>query len=406
MTSLIPAPNLDDREGARIAADMIGRVSGGLTIERIDAQIAQRRELRALIESGDLPEQPICPTLTNANPSSEHTVILETFAWQVEQMMYRINKLPVRDQIAFATLFGITLREAAPATTTLTFTSDGQHEATVPAGTVVGAGSGQQGADEIQFVTNAELVIAEGDLTGSVAATCTVAGARWLTDGTLTNLVDAIAFITAVTNEDPVDSGTEAETVDQALARARNFQRRAMRLVSEKDVEDYVLEEVLQGVGIVKAFQFIKQGDFEVRHAGHTSIVVMTANANPISAEIKAAITAGLTEAIGSQFFYLLDPIFVEFDVTATIKVESIAPQDSIKAAVERNLRAFYVARKGNFGRTILRSEIIAIIEGTPGVDRIVSDPDGPIVQTPGADLAVAPYELPKLNLVTLTVAP
>lgn len=46
------------------------------------------------------------------------------------------------------------------------------------------------------------------------------------------------------------------------------------------------------------------------------------------------------------------------------------------------------------------------MIEGTPGVDRIASDNDGPIVQSPGADVDLAPYQLPRLGTVTLTVVP
>ena len=355
---------------------------------------------------------PACPELTNANPSSQHTVLLEQFGIALYYQAYLLNQLPVRDQIAFANLFVEGPRAALKATTTLRFTSDGQHDATVPAGTQVSIPDGS-----IVFATTEDLVIpADPDaLTGDVAAEAMIAGPILLSDSTLTKLSDPIAFISEVANPDPVDSGAVAETVDQALQRARSFQRRGRRLVTVQDIEDFVLDEVMQGVGIVKVFPFIREGDFTAQHAGHTSIVAMTPNGHGVSDEIEAAIYAGLGQMIGSQFAYVLtphdlpsvvDPLFVTFSVTATIRIDSISSEVAAKAAAERRLRDFYAVKTGNFGRAILRSEIIAVIEGTPGVDRIVSDPDGPIVETPGADLDVAVYQLPKLEDVTLTVAP
>jgi uncharacterized phage protein gp47/JayE len=408
MASLLTPPDLDIRNEELLAALLIGRVSGGLSVGRIDSQVTMLRNLRTLVESGALAPA-ICPELTNANPSSPHTVLLEAMGWMLAQMARRINQLPVRDEIEFHRLFGIELREASPATTTLSFTA-GEVDAVVPAGTQVST------SDQVYvFATDAEIEIPAGE-TVSVASTRTLAGAVLLAPGTLTSLVDPIAFIDSVTNEDAVDSGAEAETVDEALSRARNYQRRAERLVSARDVEDFVFEQVLAGTGIVKVFPFVRAVEpegmtaeeiaaaFNERHAGHSTIVVMTSTGNPVSAEVKAAIAAGLEQLIGSPFFYLLNPQFVTFDVDAEIKVESIAPQLTIRAAVERNLRDFYATRKGNFGRRILRSEVIAVIEGTAGVDRINSDEDGPIVGSPAADVVLAPYQLPKLEEVVLTV--
>lgn len=409
-TNLIPSPVLDDRGEERFVAEMIAGVSGVLDTVRIDKQIAALRELRALVAQGSL--MPTCPELTNANPSSPHTVLLEQFGISLYHQAYLLNQLPVRDQIAFANLFVDGPRAALKATTTLRFTSDGQNDATVPAGTQVSTPDGS-----IVFATSEDLLIpADPDaLTGDVAAEAMIAGPVLLSDSTLTKLSDPIAFISGVANPDPVDSGAVAETVDQALQRARSFQRRGRRLVTTQDVEDFVLDEVMQGVGIVKVFQFIREGDFTEQHAGHASIVAMTPNGHGISDGIEAAIYSGLGQMIGSQFAYVLtpndlpdvpDPLFVTFSVTATIRIDSISNEVAVKGGVERNLRDFYAVRKGNFGRRIARSEIIAVIEGTSGVDRIVSDPDGPIVEIPGADLDVAVYQLPKLEDVNLTVAP
>lgn len=403
---LLQPPDLDIRDEEQLAAEMIGRVSSGLDVDRINSQIEERRRLLVMISDGALPPVATCPELTNANPSSPHTVLLETFGWALAQQARNINQLPVRDEIEFHRLFGIELREATKAKTILTFTVQlrptGQ-TTTIPAGTQV---STEDGA--YVFETDEDLGIVNY-FSGTVGATRTIAGATFLVADTLKVMQDAIAFVMGVTNSDPVDSGIDAETVDEALARARNYQRRGERLVSARDLEDAILEDILLGAGIVKAFPFVRAGDFSALNhlnAGHTTVVVMTPSGSSFTADVKAEIATAMQEAIGAQFIYITDPQFVEFSIVASIKIEGLTPENAIKAGIETNLRAFYAAKKGNFGRKILRSEIIAVIEGTPGVDRIASDNDGPIVDSPGADVDLAPYELPKLIAVTLTVVP
>jgi len=167
MATLIQPPDLDLRDDEQLAAEAIGFVSGGLTTDRVDAQIAERRKLRDMIVAGLA--MPICPELTNANPSSPHTVLLEAMAWLTAQLAHRVNQLPVRDEIAFAGLFQITLRAATFATTTLTFITTGTHDATIPSGTQVATSD-----SSIVFDTTEELVILSGHTTGTVAAQRTV----------------------------------------------------------------------------------------------------------------------------------------------------------------------------------------------------------------------------------------
>ena len=120
--SLIPTPNLDIRNEAQMAAQAIGRTAGGLTADAARGQIASLNELLLLIQGGNLPSQPLCPELTNANPSAPHTVLLEAQAWLLAQVARKINQVPQQNRIEFSRLFGIELKAAAKATTTLRFT--------------------------------------------------------------------------------------------------------------------------------------------------------------------------------------------------------------------------------------------------------------------------------------------
>ena len=399
--ALIPTPQLDPRNEDRLAAEAIARTSGAMTVELLQAQIRERQEWIKYLQSGG-PPPAYCPELTNANPSAPHTVLLEATAWLLGQFGWRLNLVPEKNLIQFARLFGIELRPATAAQTTLRFVAAAppDTDVTIPAGTQAAT---QDGA--YLFATAEELVIVSGNEAGDVAATRAVTGHTLLTPNALTRLDESLAFVQSVTNPDAVDSGSALETVESALARMRAYQRRGERLVTAPDIEEAIREEILRGAGVVRAYPFIKDGDFNNRHAGHTSVIVMTGAGDAVDDATRGRINALLEQVIGNQFTYILDPFAVDFNVEATIRLTALAARSAVLAAVENRLRGFYQAAAANFGRAILRSEIIATIEGTEGVDRIESAPDAPIIASPLADARLLVWQTPRLVNVTLHIA-
>ena len=394
--SLISRPDLTIADEERLAAEAIARTTGALTVERIDQYTVTFAELRNLVAAGNL--QPICPELTNANPAAPHTVILETMAWMLAQMAYRINQIPEQNVIEFARLFGVELRAATIAETILTFTTSGGN-VNVPAGTRVATDD-----ESVIFETTAALTIATTATTGDVSARNLAAGHALVAPGKLTNLLDNIASVVAVTNQFALDSGTERESTESALERMRQYQRRGERIVSTKDLETAILSEAMNGNGIVRAFPFVASGDFGgVRQAGHTSVIVMTSAGENVDSITLRKIQTLLGETVGNQFVYVVNPVFAEFNVSANVQLSGGAPSSAIIAAVERNLREFYAPSGRQFGRDIYRSEIIGIIENTSGVDRI--EPSGAqILASPLADRKLDDYQLPKLVNVNINV--
>jgi uncharacterized phage protein gp47/JayE len=397
---LIERPNLEIRNEEQLAAQAIARVTGGLDVTLIDAYIAKLQETRKVVALGGLPPA-ICPELTNANPSAPHTVLLEVFSWLLAQMGYRINQIPEQNLIEFARLFGIELKQATRAETMLRFQTENAVGAViVPAGTRVGTLDG-----EVVFETAEGLSIPLGQPTGDVRARNVAVGHTLLAPGTLVNLIDNVAFIASATNPAAIDAGTELESVASALERMRQYQRRTERIVTAKDLEEAILQDAMDGNGIVRAFPFVADGNFDSKRrvVGNTTVIVGTRNGEPVDSITRGKIGALLNQLVGNQFVYIVDPIFVGFNIEATVQLNTNTPQGAVLAVVERNLRNFYDASsRENFGRPILRSEIIAVIEGTPGVDRIVVAPNEPILASPLADLRTRVWELPKLNNVIL----
>ena len=293
------------------------------------------------------------------------------------------------------------MRDAQAATTTLRFTV-----APSPTPTLIPAGTEVANADDTYlFTTDIDLNIPPDAGWGDVPATRITAGKTVLAADVLTRLADTIEDVVFVTNPARIDSGAFAETIDQAFLRATSRLRSMAGAINDQDLQRKILDDVLAGDGIVRVFGLIADGDWQVRRAGHTTIVVMTRAGEPLSPEVRARVAGVASRAVGAQWIYVRDPAFVDFDVQARLRVTSSANQASTLALAKARLRDYYSIEREAFGRPVLRSDIIAILESTPGVARIESPTAGEILQQPSADSILAPYELARMGTPTLEVA-
>jgi predicted phage baseplate assembly protein len=74
------------------------------------------------------------PQWNDLNPSDMGVALVELFAWLVEGLIYRLNRVPDNNYIAFLNLLGITLDPPTPASVYLTFTAQ-PSAVVVPKGT-------------------------------------------------------------------------------------------------------------------------------------------------------------------------------------------------------------------------------------------------------------------------------
>ncbi|MFO8009704.1 MAG: putative baseplate assembly protein [Dehalococcoidia bacterium] len=132
----LPAPNLDDRK----FQDLV-------------------REARARIPR-------YCPEWTDHNLSDPGITLIELFAWMVDVLLYRVNRVPEKTHIKFMEMMGIKLEPPQPARADVTFRlSAPQPEAiTVPRGTEV-ATVRTETRDAINFTTDEDLTIVPPVLT-------------------------------------------------------------------------------------------------------------------------------------------------------------------------------------------------------------------------------------------------
>lgn len=404
----IPRPDLEIREEDRFAAEAVGKISGGIDADRVRLQIRERQELLKLIENGNLPVMPACPELTNANPGSPHTVIIEAMAWLLSQMGYRIDQIPDQNNVAFHNLFGVELRAARRAETVLKFTTNfpppgGPNPTpviiTIPLGTQVSDKTG-----EFVFETTEEAGISASIGFVEVPARRTTAGHCLLAPNVLTTFVDQIAWVNTVTNRAAVDSGTENESIEAALERARQYQQRGERMVSDRDLENAITTEILDNSGIVRVFPRVKNGSFtEEPMLGYSTVVVATSNGFPVSDLIKQRIIALFEQLQGNQYFSIADVQFQNFNVSAEVVLNPGAQISVVRAEAEFQLEQFYATTRKNFGRPILRSEIIAVLESLPGVNYVKPQTGNRILIEPLNDTFISPWQIVKFGSLTLT---
>ena len=82
----LPAPNLDDRRFQDLVDDA--------------KRLVQRR----------------CPEWTDHNVSDPGITLIETFAYLVDQVLYRLNRVPERSYVTFLELMGVELFAPSAAT--------------------------------------------------------------------------------------------------------------------------------------------------------------------------------------------------------------------------------------------------------------------------------------------------
>ncbi|HEU4867212.1 MAG TPA: putative baseplate assembly protein [Actinomycetota bacterium] len=126
----LPAPNLDDRRFQELVDEA--------------KRMVQRR----------------CPEWTDHNVSDPGVTLIETFAYMVDQLIYRVNRVPDRMYIKFLDLLGVQMFPPTAANTDVTFWLSAPQavDVTIPPGTSV-ATVRTETEEAVSFSVTRELVI-------------------------------------------------------------------------------------------------------------------------------------------------------------------------------------------------------------------------------------------------------
>jgi predicted phage baseplate assembly protein len=129
------------------------------------------RRFQQLVDEAKRYVQQRAPEWTDHNVSDPGVTLIETFAYLVDQLLYRLNRVPDKNYIAFLDLLGIRLFPPAAAVADVDFwlSAPQPDTVTLPAGTEVTTAPGET-EESVVFTTTAELHILPSELTRLVTA--------------------------------------------------------------------------------------------------------------------------------------------------------------------------------------------------------------------------------------------
>ncbi|HWU08028.1 MAG TPA: putative baseplate assembly protein [Streptomyces sp.] len=129
------------------------------------------RRFQQLVDEAKRYVQQRAPEWTDHNVSDPGITLIETFAYLVDQLLYRLNRVPDKNYLAFLDLLGIQLFPPAAACAEVDFWLSAPQSDTVSlaTGTEVTTAAGESG-EAVVFATTAELHIVPSELTRLVTA--------------------------------------------------------------------------------------------------------------------------------------------------------------------------------------------------------------------------------------------
>lgn len=255
---------------------------------------------------------------------------------------------------ALGTLLSVTRLAESKAVTTIKFALS-QALATVytiPAGTEVTNGV-------VTFATDKALDIPKGELTGSVTASCTVAGTvgNDYLAGQVNTIVKPMTFVAKAENTTITTGGSEAES-DESLAERIRLAPNSFSVAGPEKAYVYHAKSVSSSVLDVSVTS---------PTPGEVDVYVLLAGGELPSQETLEQIAAYLSdETIRplTDFVKVLAPKAVNYELELHywISREDSSRAEQIKADVERAVEKYRVWQQGKIGRDILPARLIQYV--------------------------------------------
>lgn len=282
---------------------------------------------------------------------------------------------------------GVTRKAATSATGVVTFT--GTNGTVIPAGTQV-SNTVLAGSPDVPVVFQTD---ADGTIVGTdvdIDVTAQEAGADWNIPATaIDRMVTVVAGITAVTNADATEGGTDEETDEELRARLLAAIAAREGAGTADDYETWALE--VTGVGYATC-EPLWSG------AGTVRVMILDTDGQPAGGtlitdvedyiETKRPIGADVTIAT---------PTLDTHAISATLTMEAGFTVAAVQSAVEANIQAYYDTL--GTGDDVIFYEVVAAIITTNGV----ADASSVLVDGGAANVAISATEKAAMGTVTLS---
>jgi hypothetical protein len=326
--------------------------------------------------------------LTDRNRSSLAVKLVEAIGAYYAKLLFAMAQIPDQLELKLLELLGITPQAATSATVTVTLTTGGGSGAvTVPSGTLVRAGVGEEA---VTFATDADVEVPGAGGTADVAATALVAGAAGnVGAASIDTLVTPVAGIASVTNAAGASGGQDVELIAQTRARAALEVRAQQRVVTAEDAE--VFAAGVAGVARARAIGNTYTDGVSGLTLGAGSMTV-----GIVAEDLNESASSALVEAVGVELVARAFPgvNFSVFQPTVRLVWISYVQAELLPGVDEADVQAamvdaleLYLSATDVFdadgvtllgegwrwGEPMYRNEIISLLDRVEGVRRIVA---------------------------------
>lgn len=324
------------------------------------------------------------------NPLEAHTEVqlLEVFAAQQWELEQRLNTAPDRAFEGLLIGLGVSRDPGARPLVPLTVTVIDGPAQTLPAGTRL-LWTPPDGSGDIQLSVLEAVAFNAGVTSMPVSAVgvSETSDLNGLTGGPA-RFIDSVPYVESIAvgqatgGRDPEDSAAYRSRGALRLSRLTSTlvepeQFRAATLEDPDVARAFVLENYNPDAGSGAP------GD----HPGHTTVSARGAGGAALTSDKLAAVDAALTaEAYALLSVHVVNSTVTPVNVTATL-VRSAGYSDSdVQANAVAALTAYLNPDTWPYSQTVYRNELIALLDGVPGVERVAS------LGTPSSDLALTGY--------------
>lgn len=331
-------------------------------------------------------------------PAQIERLIIDLVAYREMLLRIGIQEAAKQTLVEYATfpmldylgeLVGVTRLPAQSARTTLRFTLSAVQtfDILIPAGTQVETKDGKY-----IFKTDSDATIKTGLTTVDVGAACETAGAtgNGYIAGEINNILSPIAYVEKVENTSASLGGTDEESDDRLRSRIKeapeHFSNAGSKgayhfwaMSAHQDIVDVAVMSPSPGVVNVYPLMVIGNPTTEI-----LNLVSDTLNAEKIRP---------LTDQVS-----VLSPTQVDFSITANVTLFSFADSGTVQETINNRLSNYITEMKSRLGKDIIKSQIIALINGVSGVYKTE-------LTIPAADIVLAENEWANCTGATVNIA-
>jgi len=350
---------------------------------RNDRELLEQSQLRVTNASGG--------QLSDFAPAGPLAALLEGQVYLTGALLWWLNQLPLATSLEVMRLSGVERSLGTKAQGRLEFTLDAvrSRDYFLPAGFRV------EFSGLIYRLTEA-LVIAAGGLSGTVAVEAAEVGSGYNLRPYQFESRTGLAGVATVTNPARLAGGSDPEPLEQTLERAQQAIRARGVVVTLQDYEAAAREYLGFGSSAVAFARLGGDRDTEVPGAVH--VVCTTAEGEPVSEAVAAALKAELaSRSPGGSYTYVSGPVLVPIGLSLVVNLDQI--RADLSADMWAYLRQELKAGVYALGRDLVLADVEYLVrKNYPGV-RVSSIGAG----QERVEVALDRFSYPDLETLTLT---